>query len=400
MNKINPQPQNVVKNTPLSLYVHWPFCKAKCPYCDFNSHVRDGVDEEAWAKALCAELDFYAAQLPGRQLHSIFFGGGTPSLMAPSTVAAVIDRANQHWPAQENIEITLEANPTSVEAAKLRGFRDAGVNRLSMGVQALDSKALFFLGREHSVTEAMAALEVAQSLFTRSSFDIIYARPEQTLQVWERELEQVLRIAPSHLSLYQLTIEPATPFFYRHDRGQFALPVEEVAAQMYEFTQERLEAAGLPAYEISNHAIPGEECRHNMNYWRAGDWVGVGPGAHGRFCQASGGERLATVALKSPERWLAMVQQQGHGQETLVSQDATAFAEEILLMGLRLCEGVGREAYEKRTGFCFEALLSAVRSEGLVEDGLVQITENSLSVTPSGMLLLNRIIEKIVTRLL
>lgn len=322
----------------LALYVHWPFCLAKCPYCDFNSHVAERIDHEAWRRALVAEIDHYAALTPGRRLTSIFFGGGTPSLMVPETVAAVIDRAAGHWRPAPDIEITLEANPTSVEADRFQGFRTAGVNRVSLGVQALDDRDLAGLGRRHDAAEAMAAVDLATRCFPRVSFDLIYARPGQSVARWLDELERALAFGTEHLSVYQLTIEPGTKFHTLHARGELVLPDEETAATLYEATQARLEAAGLPAYEISNHARPGAECRHNLTYWRYGDYAGVGPGAHGRLSLADG--RVATRAHRAPEIWRARVAEAGHGAGPAEPIDADTGASEMLMMGLRLAEGI------------------------------------------------------------
>src|SRR5262245_38165171 len=274
------------------LYVHWPFCLSKCPYCDFNSHVRAAIDHSRWRAALLRELDHYAAHTRGRRLTSIFFGGGTPSLMEPATVAAVIERAAEHWPLASDVEITLEANPTSVEAGKFAAFRTSGVNRVSLGVQALNDADLKFLGRHHSAAEARAAIDIARRHFARYSFDLIYARPGQSAAAWRSELAEAVGLAGDHLSVYQLTIEPETVFGAAHRRGELAVPREEEAAALFELTQERLGEAGLPAYEISNHARPGGESRHNLTYWRYGDYVGIGPGAHGRL--TVGSEKLAT----------------------------------------------------------------------------------------------------------
>ena len=331
-----------------ALYVHWPFCKAKCPYCDFNSHVRAGVDHERWRRALLAELDHFAALTPGHRLDSIFFGGGTPSLMAPATVAAVIDSAVRHWRPAPGIEITLEANPTSVEAERFRGFRAAGVNRVSLGVQALDDADLRFLGREHSVAEALAAVELAAANFPRHSFDLIYARPGQTMTAWEAELRRALDLAAGHLSLYQLTIEPGTRFHAMVEQGRLVPLDEDVQAALYEQTQALLGAAGLPAYEISNHARPGQESRHNLVYWRYGDYVGIGPGAHGRL--TLDGTRLATRTLRVPERWLAAVESDGNGEEPREQVDAGPQLVEALMMGLRLTEGIPLARLERIGG--------------------------------------------------
>src|SRR5690348_1703472 len=293
--------------TELALYVHWPFCKSKCPYCDFNSHVRASIDEARWRAALLKDLEHYATLTRDRSVTSIFFGGGTPSLMSAETVGAVLERAAALWRCGPDIEITLEANPTSVEAERFNAFRSAGVNRVSMGVQALDDGALKFLGRGHDVKEALAALEVARQAFGRFSFDLIYARPGQTVAAWERELDGAIALAGEHLSVYQLTIEAGTAFAPAHARGDFVLPDEETQAALYEITVARLEAAGLPAYEISNHARPGAECRHNLVYCRYQDYLGIGPGAHGRVSGSDG--RMATQQRRSPEAWLAAVEE-------------------------------------------------------------------------------------------
>jgi oxygen-independent coproporphyrinogen-3 oxidase len=293
-----------------ALYVHWPFCRSKCPYCDFNSHVREDVDHARWRAALLAELDHFADRTGGRQLTSIFFGGGTPSLMAPETVAAVIDRATERWAPAPGIEITLEANPTSVEAGKFAGFRVAGVNRVSLGVQALNDADLAALGRQHSAAEAVAAVRLAQRHFPRVSFDLIYARSGQSLSAWRMELAEALELASEHLSVYQLTIEPETAFGAAWRRGELTVPDEDSAAALYEETQTILEKAGMPAYEISNHARAGSACRHNLTYWRYGDYAGIGPGAHGRLTLGDG--RRATRQHRAPEAWLGAVEAQGH----------------------------------------------------------------------------------------
>lgn len=340
---------------PLALYIHWPFCKAKCPYCDFNSHVRESVDQAAWREALLAELAYMAARLPGRRLTSIFFGGGTPSLMPPETAGALIDAATRHWQAAPDIEITLEANPTSVEAAALEGFRAAGVNRVSLGVQSLKAESLAFLGRKHSAEEALAAVKLAARLFPRYSFDLIYALPGQSLAGWEAELREALAHAGGHLSLYQLTIEENTAFHHAHAKREFILPPDEHAAALYERTQEIMEAAGMPAYEVSNHASPGGESRHNLAYWRGWEYAGVGPGAHGRVRDSGFGGQgsvvpearnlnpepwIATQAIRSPERWLEAVSREGHGVEAWQALTPQERAEERLMTGLRLTEGM------------------------------------------------------------
>ncbi len=319
---------------PLALYVHWPFCVSKCPYCDFNSHVRAEIDQAAWGTALLADLAHEAERLPDRSLGSIFFGGGTPSLMPPATVAAVIDSALRHWPAAPGLEITLEANPSSVEAARFADLAHAGVERVSLGLQALDDAALAFLGRAHSVAEGQTALATAQAHFARVSIDLIYARPDQSLAQWEHELARALAFGTEHLSLYQLTIEPGTRFATDVAQGRFAPLDPDYAADLYEATQALTRAAGRPAYEISNHAQPGAESRHNLTYWRYRDYAGIGPGAHGRRAG------LATVRHKKPENWMSAVARNGHGTQTETPLAIDEQITEALLMGLRLREGV------------------------------------------------------------
>ncbi|MFZ5791469.1 MAG: radical SAM family heme chaperone HemW [Pseudomonadota bacterium] len=364
------------------LYVHWPFCKSKCPYCDFNSHVRAGIDEARWRRALLAELDHYAAETHGRRLMSLFFGGGTPSLMAPETVAALIERASTHWTFAEDIEITLEANPTSVETARFRDLAAAGVNRLSIGIQALDDEALRFLGRQHNVAEALAAFETAAANFPRFSFDLIYARPGQTAARWRAELARALSLAGGHLSLYQLTIEPGTAFEGSLARGDFALPDEATQAALYEITQELTEEAGLPAYEISNHARAGEESRHNLVYWRYGDYVGVGPGAHGRL--TLDGQKWATRQHRAPEAWLDLVERQGHATRQRDRVGERARLEEMAMMGLRLKEGIARARFREELGREPEALFDEARLARLVEGGFLLLDETRLAATPEG----------------
>ena len=374
------------------IYVHWPFCLSKCPYCDFNSHVRDAVDHERWRKALLRELDHYAALTPGREVTSLFFGGGTPSLMAPETVAAVIDRVGRNWRRAEKIEITLEANPTSSEAGKFAAFAEAGVGRLSLGVQSLDDAALKFLGRQHSASEAQQAIELARRHFPRFSFDLIYARPEQSAEDWRSELRQALAEGADHLSLYQLTIEENTVFHGAWRRGELNIPEEDQAGTLFDLTQELMEDAGLPAYEISNHARPGQESRHNMTYWRYGDYVGIGPGAHGRLtldrpkdhASGAGGRKLATRQHRAPEAWLSAVERQGHADrgETVIDSDRKL--EEMVMMGLRLKEGIPRTAFLRETGRDPEALFDPKRLRDLVEGGFMTLTDKGLAATYRG----------------
>ena len=349
----------------LSLYVHWPFCEAKCPYCDFNSHVAAHVDHGAWAAALVADLRHQAAAQPSRTLRTIFFGGGTPSRMHPDTVAAVIDAARALWPVANDLEVSMEANPTSVEAGRFRAFRRAGVERVSVGVQALHDRDLRRLGRTHDVAQARAALDVARDTFPRISFDLIYARQDQDAEAWAAELDAALRLAPDHLSLYQLTVEPGTVFARRHAAGRLpGLPDEDRAADLYHLTNDRLEAAGLPAYEVSNHARPGAACRHNLAYWRAGDWLGVGPGAHGRY--GTGAVRVATVAARDPAAWLARVARTGTGVETAERGAAEGHAEEYLLGALRLAEGLDRERLAALGLALDDGAVAALAGDGLV----------------------------------
>jgi putative oxygen-independent coproporphyrinogen III oxidase len=380
--------------TELALYIHWPFCKSKCPYCDFNSHVRASIDEARWRAALLKDLEHYAGLTRGRGIASIFFGGGTPSLMAAETVATVLERAAALWPLEPDVEITLEGNPTSVEAARFREFRSAGVNRVSLGVQALEDGALKFLGRGHDVREALAALDVARQTFGRFSFDLIYARPGQTVASWEPELDRAIALAGEHLSVYQLTIEAGTAFAPAHARGDFVLPDEETQAALYETTVARLEAAGLPAYEISNHARPGAECRHNLVYWRYGDYVGVGPGAHGRL--TLDGARVATRQHRAPETWLEAVERQGHGGDEPVSLTPREQRDELLMMGLRLADGISRARFRERLGLDLEAALDRDRMAPLIEAGFLELDDSRLAATASGRQRLNAVLARLL----
>ena len=386
---------------PLSLYIHWPFCKSKCPYCDFNSHVRAGVADEAWREALLKEMRCYAALVPDREIVSIFFGGGTPSLMQAQTVAALIEEAGRLWKMAEHAEITLEANPTSVEAHKFNDFCSAGVNRVSIGVQSLNERDLKFLGREHSTTEAIRALELAATIFPRFSFDLIYALPGQTLPQWEKELQDALQFARGHLSLYQLTIEENTAFYSQYHKGGFVLPEEHLAADMYQLTQEITESYGLPAYEISNHAAPLQESRHNLAYWRYDDYIGLGAGAHGRFTcsQEHQHTRLATENIKSPERWLEKVQQQGRGlaEETVISE-AESY-EEALIMGMRLSKGIEYANWQERTGLDIKQFLelsAPAALEKISRAGYITTDSDHLQATWQGRLVLNTVLKELL----
>ncbi|WCL54572.1 radical SAM family heme chaperone HemW [Gimibacter soli] len=374
------------------IYVHWPFCLKKCPYCDFNSHVRDSVDHDDWSRALIAEIDATAALYPNLKAASIFFGGGTPSLMAPETVAVVIERVRSHWGGDE-IEITLEANPSSVEAGRFRAYREAGVNRLSMGIQSLRDDALQFLGRLHNASEALRALEVARHTFERVSFDLIYARPGMELADWRTELSEALAMAPSHLSLYQLTIEEGTAFWHQYRRGAFALPDEETAAALYDLTQDMTAAAGLPAYETSNHAAMGQESQHNLIYWRGLPYVGIGPGAHGRLPNGSGA--LATANIKRPEDWLKAVSDTGFGLTETFTVEPLERATEALMMGLRLMEGLDIAAIETRFGAPRNEWLDEATLASLVSDGFLKADDGRVTVTRAGQPVLNHLIGKL-----
>lgn len=379
------------------VYIHWPFCAQKCPYCDFNSHVRvKAPDLQRYLAAYRRELD-YAASITGRgeslTVSSIFFGGGTPSLMPPDLVAGILDHIAALWTLGDNPEITLEANPGSVEAGRFAGYRTAGVNRVSLGVQSLDDEELKRLGRVHTVGEAKAALGIAQRTFDRFSFDLIYARPRQTPQDWRKELAEALAMAGDHISLYQLTIEPDTPYAELHAAGRLKTPQPEAARVLYEITQDMCERAGFPAYEISNHARPGHESRHNMTYWRYGGYVGVGAGAHGRLVRSDDGARIATATERMPENWLAAVEEHGHGyieQQTLRPEEE---ADEMLLMGLRLLEGVDLERLKALTGFAPSPDVMA----GLIEQGLLQTDGQArrAMTTPDGRLVLDWIVTRL-----
>ena len=374
--------------SPFAVYVHWPFCLSKCPYCDFNSHVRHGgVDEARFVRAFETEIATTAARVPDRTVSTIFFGGGTPSLMQPSSVQAILDAIGKHWSVASDVEVTLEANPTSVEATRFRGYRAAGVNRVSLGVQALDDGALKELGRLHTAQEALDAVAVARSIFNRYSFDLIYARPRQTLEAWSAELKRAIAEAAEHLSLYQLTIEPGTPFFGLHKAGKLAIPDEDLGRDLYDLTQAICDAEGLPAYEISNHARPRAECRHNLVYWRGQEYAGVGPGAHGRL--NIDGRRYATETDKKPEGWLTRVEEQGNGLTVDEKLQPGEVADEFLLMGLRLAEGIEPQRFTALSG----RDLDPKRISFLRDGGAVETTQDGrLRVTQSGFPLLDAVV--------
>ncbi|MCJ2124722.1 radical SAM family heme chaperone HemW [Methylobacterium sp. J-077] len=381
-------PDHPTRDAGFGIYLHWPFCAAKCPYCDFNSHVRHGgVDQPRFLDAFRAEIAHNAARTPGRTVTSIFLGGGTPSLMDPATVAGLLDAVAGHWSMAPDAEITLEANPSSVEASRFRGYRAAGVNRVSLGVQAFDDASLKKLGRLHNAAEAFAAIGIAQAVFARTSFDLIYARPDQTPDLWRSELTEALARAAEHLSLYQLTIEPGTPFHGLAAAGKLVTPDDETGRILYDVTQELCGRAGLPSYEISNHARPGAESRHNLLYWRYGEYAGIGPGAHGRLVTPEG--RLGTVTERGPEAWLARVEREGHGIVETETLSAADQADEFLVMGLRLAEGIDPERYATLKG----RPLNGNRIGMLVGDGLLHRLPNGrIAATPRGAPVLNALV--------
>jgi oxygen-independent coproporphyrinogen-3 oxidase len=374
----------------LALYIHWPFCVAKCPYCDFNSHVRASIDQQVWRDALLADLAYEASLLPGRRLTSIFFGGGTPSLMDPSTAQALIEAAARHWRVDDNVEITLEANPNSAEADRFADLASAGVNRLSIGIQSFDEGQLRLLGRAHSSQEAHAALDTAQSRFPRVSFDLIYALPGESEAGWASRLEEALSLGTGHMSLYQLTIEPGTKFAALHAAGKFEPLDSDVAAAMFEWTQERSAAGGIPAYEISNHARAGHESRHNLTYWRYGDYAGIGPGAHGRRLG------LRTVRHRKPENFLSGISRHGHGLSEEEPLTPTESVDEALVMGLRLSEGIDAEALAVRFGM--KAIVDWQRVDRLVATGHLLRRDKHVRTTLAGRLLLDSVLAEIALR--
>ena len=373
------------------LYIHWPFCQAKCPYCDFNSHVASQIDQRRWLSSYLSELDRVASLTGPRILDSVFFGGGTPSLMAPETVAAILERVRRNWQTSNSLEVTLEANPTSVEAGKFRGFRDGGVNRISMGIQALNDKDLKALGRLHTAEEAQKAFRIARETFDRVSFDLIYARQDQSLEEWKEELGRALEMAIDHLSLYQLTIEDGTAFGMRHAAGRLTgLPSEDLAADMYEATQEICDKAGMPAYEVSNHAKPGEESRHNLIYWKYGDYAGIGPGAHGRITRE--GVRHSTFSPLNPSKWLDLVEHKGSGQTEMEPLSRKDQFTEFVLMGLRLTEGISQTRFNAfADGPVHDNL------ERLIEMRLLEISLERIRATPEGRPILNAVLTELLS---
>ncbi len=376
--------------TPLAVYVHWPFCKFKCPYCDFNSHVREKVSHDDWRKAFVHELEYYRDLTGPRHVQSVFFGGGTPSLMETETAGLVLDTIARLWGLPQGTEVTLEANPTSVENSKLQGFRAAGINRVSLGVQALRDADLQKLGRQHSAAEALAAVKMAAKIFDRFSFDLIYARPEQTVAGWKAELTEALQYANGHMSLYQLTIEEGTQYHTLYQRGDLVIPDEETSAQMFELTQSMMADADMPAYEISNHARFGDESRHNLIYWRYADYAGIGPGAHGRL--TLDGVKQATRAHRAPEVWLERTMQHGHGAHAFETIDFPKRAREMLLMGLRLAEGVCRKRFKSETNMDFLEFVNPKQATILEDEGLLCVTADRITATPPGRQKLNALL--------
>jgi len=374
----------------LAIYVHWPFCRSLCPYCDFNSHVSEHIDHARWRTALLAELEHYAEIAGPRRVTSIFFGGGTPSLMAPDTAAAVIEAVAHRFTLSEDAEITLEANPTSVEAARLAASAEAGVNRVSLGVQALDNEALAFLGRTHSAEEAITAIELAANTFDRYSFDLIYARPGQSARTWQRELERAIGLTRGHMSVYQLTIEQGTPFYLAQARGDLEIPDEAISAALYETTQEVLADAGMPAYEISNHAAPGQACRHNLAYWQYRDYIGIGPGAHGRITVAD--KIYATRQHRAPEIWLRRVEDHGHATQTNEALDTQTVTAELAVMGLRLSDGIAAANFHARSGVPLGAVIDPAALQRLAEGGFIIHDSDGLRATPAGRQRLDAVI--------
>ncbi len=378
----------------MGVYIHWPFCAAKCPYCDFNSHVREKIDQAVWVDAYVKALEHYAVMIPDKHVVSIFFGGGTPSLMQPESVARIIDAVQRLWSVANDIEITLEANPTSVEIEKFQGFRAAGVNRISLGVQAMNDADLKFFGREHSVPEVLKAIDIARKCFDRYSFDLIYARPEQSLAEWERELSGAVSHARGHMSLYQLTIERNTPFYMRHSRGEFSIPDDVKGAEFYHVTQDIMEGAGMGTYEVSNHANAGQECRHNLIYWQMADYIGVGAGAHGRFMK--GAEKYASRDHAAPEIWLKRVQENGHGSHPFENLSAEDRFFESVMMGLRLGDGISIARCEALSGLEFADMIDLTHMKIAQNEGWLARDADNVKLTREGGLRLNAIIPYIL----
>lgn len=373
-----------------AVYIHWPFCKAKCPYCDFNSHVRESVDHTVWKKAYLQEISYFSEQLQGKTITSIFFGGGTPTLMPPALVCDILDALASYGNMADDIEITLEGNPTSTEAEKLRDFKKSGINRLSLGVQSLNDADLKFLGREHSAGEALRAVETARDVFENYSFDLIYARPGQTLTQWEAELCRAMSYAGPHMSLYQLTIEKGTPFYSEYKRGKFLLPSSELSEELYLATEDLLSSKGLRCYEVSNYAVPGKECQHNLAYWRYDDYLGIGPGAHGRLTLDN--KKTATMTIHHPENWLTSVQKHGHGIQTRTVLADQEVLEELLIMGLRIKEGISAVRFAALTGRHINEVFPQKKLAPFIDEGLLEVYDGGMNATDKGRLLLNSLV--------
>jgi len=373
------------------IYIHWPFCKSKCPYCDFNSHVSNNIDLDKWHDAYLKEIDFFKDYLSGREISSIFFGGGTPSLMPASIAQSIIDKLAKEYKLVENIEITLEANPTSVEIEKFKNFAKAGINRVSIGIQSFDEHDLKFLGRNHSKNEAEKAIEIARDNFSNFSFDLIYARPSQTLSSWEKELTYALNIAKDHMSLYQLTIEKGTPFYKAYQNKEFTLPDQELAADLYDLTNEITKHYSMHAYEVSNYAIKGKESAHNLGYWRYQDYLGIGPGAHSRI------NNKAMMMIHQPDNWLSKVFLSGNGIQTCLDLTNKEILEEMLIMGLRLTEGVNIKYLESRVGMKLDEAINTDKLNLLIKENMV-ILDDYLKVTDKGRLILNQILSSITSQ--
>ena len=376
------------------LYIHWPFCVSKCPYCDFNSHVRNKVNYDQWESALLKELEYIGSKTNNRVINSVFFGGGTPSLMLPNTINALLSCLNKYWKIDPNIEITLEGNPNSIEAQKYKDFKSAGINRVSIGIQSLRQHSLQFLGRTHGVDEAKNALKIASSIFDKVSFDLIYALPNQTIKEWEQELKEAIELAKGHLSLYQLTIEEGTQFYHKFNRGELILPSPDLSAQLFEKTSTILAQYKYYPYEVSNYAMIGHECMHNKIYWNYMDYACIGPGAHGRITLKN--KKIAIKNYKTPEKWLTEVQKNGHGQELIEEILETQQITEHLLMGFRLYEGINKKQFLIQHNFDLNIISKTQTIINLKHLGLLQENDTHLSVTPHGMLKLNKIIEQIV----
>jgi putative oxygen-independent coproporphyrinogen III oxidase len=378
--------------SPLAIYIHWPFCKSKCPYCDFNSHVSNGINHEEWAAAYISEVESFADFIKGKNITSIFFGGGTPTLMPPYIAENIIDTLAKYAQLDSAIEITLEGNPTSIEAQKFREFKNVGVNRVSLGVQSLNEKDLKFLGREHSTGEALKAVEIAADIFDNYSFDLIYARPEQRIKDWEEELCKALRYSRNHLSLYQLTIEKGTKFYGAYKAGEFKMPDDNLSAEFYELTNDIMDSHGLPSYEISNHAAPGFESKHNMTYWNYGDYLGIGAGAHSRI--TLDGKKTALMMIHSPDGWLKSVQQNKHAIQDKTILTATETLEEMVMMGLRIKTGINRKNFEALIGASFEQKLKNI--EHLLAAKMIEVDGDGIRATKNGMLMVNAITGKLL----